>query len=139
MPLIAIINDRTIEKYDDEYTTRILLASSITEWTEVTDKELDILLKAARSGRYNFSVIEKIPVDNTLNFVGNTVAAYTKYIALQEEKCRKEELERKRVAAERKAKKLAKQPLLIQKKIAALSAEAEELKKQLERDKSEKL
>ena len=110
---IAICTVRELYNYDD-YTKII---DSITDWTEVTDEEYNLLVKF--SNNYNWSVIERL--DKKPNFVLNTVKA-----ALEE--VRREE-ERRRVEKEKADKR--KQERLLKKKAKDEAAEKELLEQLL--------
>lgn len=102
---IAIITteDNYSSNFDDDYK---IVATSISDWTEVTEAEYQLLLKFGVQ-RYKFKVIER-PSDEE-SFVKKTVAQYmieaekeAKQVAAQREKERKRKED---AAAKREAKR----------------------------------
>jgi hypothetical protein len=96
---IAIIKTKDMYyNYGDDHE---LIATSITEWTEVSDSDFNILQKA-RFNR-NFDILEQ-PV-STPEFVAHTVADYIKEAKKAEEKEKEEKQKRDAAALVRKNKK----------------------------------
>jgi hypothetical protein len=100
MPKIAIVR-YSHHSYYDYYARDVLVAHSITEWTEVSDSDLAILKQYHKE--LSFDVVERMPDEQA--FIAKTVADY-KQMAEREQK--KAEAEKKRREAEARKKQEAK-------------------------------
>jgi len=125
MRKIAIITLGDVGCYECDYSNII---TSITEWSEVTDEDFEILkLASSKSYTYSsklpkFTIIER-PIDENL-FICKTIDDYRAMIVTEEN--RKAEEKRKRAESAEKRKK------------ASASKKIETLKKQLAKLESEK-
>lgn len=106
MKKVAIVFYREVEAYHeyDHYGTDILVASQITEWTEVTDQEYSLLQKA--SLKKGFKVVS-FP-ENQKEYIKKTVDDVLRELEEEKKKKEEEDAEKARKAAERTAKRLAK-------------------------------
>lgn len=103
MKKIAIITFvDTYKNYQDDYDCDKIV-DSITEWSEVTQEDYDILVKEENRSR-NFFVIERLDADQ--KFIPKTVAEYLKQAKAEAEKKLKAEqaAKEKKLAAELKKK-----------------------------------
>ena len=101
MKKIAIITFvDTYKNYQDDYDCDKIV-DSITEWSEVTQEDYDILVKEEARSR-NFFVIERLDADP--KFIQKTVAEYLKQAKAEAEKKLKAEqaAKEKKLAAELK-------------------------------------
>jgi hypothetical protein len=105
---VAIIKGRELcfgyNDYDDTYSK---VANSITDWTEVTDEEYDLLVKAQRYDCHDFFTIIERPIDEP-KFIANSVADYVKWAKKEQDKRDAEEAARRELALQRKLKREAK-------------------------------
>jgi SAM-dependent MidA family methyltransferase len=105
MRKIAVVFYRAVPgNYYDYEGTEILVATQITEWTDVSDTDFSKLLKAAET--HGFNVIE-MP-ENQPAFIKKSIESVLADIKKEEEQRAAAEQERQQKAAERAAKKLAK-------------------------------
>lgn len=100
--LIAIIT--TKDRYFNYGDDHEVFVTSISDWTEVTEKEFQLL--SSYSANYNWRVIERL--DYKKDFIPKTVAAALAEVEKfkEEERKRKAELEKRKL--ERELKKKAK-------------------------------
>lgn len=107
MKQVAIIITREVLTSSDDYQdTCIKIAGSITEWSEVTDEQYEILKRAqAYDYHHNFVLIER-PQDEK-KFIEATVAGYLKWAKKVEDDRKAEEQKRKDASLQRKLKKEA--------------------------------
>jgi hypothetical protein len=97
---IAIITSRNVyERYGDDYSTII---NSITDWTEISDEDFNLLQKASTQ-QYEYAVLEQ-PVD-TPAFVAKTIADYLVIARAEEARRAAEKKKRDAKALENKHKK----------------------------------
>lgn len=112
---IAIITSKEFSlNYGDDSET---ITVGITDWTEVTDAEYELLSRYCvdrRSGKYNYFIIERL--DKAQNFIPTTLAQFKKLAeaearekAAQVEQDKKLKVEREKLKLERAAKKALKQ------------------------------
>lgn len=101
---IAIINIREIRDYDHD-SFKTIIASSITDWSEVSDEEYQLLTQYSWRGK--FTIVERL--DITKDFVGTTVQEYKEMAKKEKAREDKEEKDRLKKKKERAAAKAAKQ------------------------------
>lgn len=108
MKQVAIIVTRDVLTNSDDYQdTYIKIANSITNWSEVTDEQYEILKRAQTYDYHNnFTLIER--PQNEMQFIEATVAGYLKWAKKIEDQRAAEEQRRKDAALQRKLKKEAK-------------------------------
>lgn len=108
MKHIAIIITREVlTSYGDYSDTYTKIANSITEWSEVTDEQYEMLKRAqSYDFRNAFTIIER-PV-NEAQFIEATVDGYLKWAKKTEDDRANEQQQRKNAALQRKQKKEAK-------------------------------
>ena len=108
MHKIAILKVSQYDRYGDDYgDTHWIqtIATSITDWQEVSDEQLSLLHKAqCRMGC--FRILER-PIDEK-NFIAKTVDEYIKIAEEDAKKAAQEQIARETAALQRKLKKEAK-------------------------------
>jgi len=93
--------------YNDYNSVTKLIASSITEWTEVSDEQFELLKRAQSYDYHNrFTLIER-PVDEPA-YVRKTVDDYVKWAKAEEDKKAKEKQKAAEAALAKKLKREAK-------------------------------
>ncbi len=123
MRKVAIIKVRDVSDYESSQ----LIASSISDWDEVTDEQFDALSKELVYGEYR--VIERLT--DTAEFIENTVKAHLKRIEKQKKEAEKWQRDREQKANERKQKREAK-------RVEKEREEYEKLKQKFESEKAPK-
>lgn len=106
MKQIAIILGREIVEYTDygDSTIEKLIATGITDWSEVTDEDYDLLIKAQSYDYHDrFTVITR-PSDEP-TFAAKSVADYVVWAKSQDKKRQAERRKQEKEAEERKKKK----------------------------------
>lgn len=116
---IAIIKTREFNTgYDGTYST-LKLIDSITDWTEVSDDDYEMLSSASHS--MNFTVIEQ-PIDTEV-FISKTVKDYKALVEKEKKRAAEEKAQREKAALERKFKKELKDQASKQRMLEKLTAE----------------
>lgn len=108
MKHIAIIYGREHHSWDryDESTVTTMLGTSVTEWTEVSDEDYQLLVShSQRTGHY--MVVTRESLDDEQQMIARSVKEQIAYVKRQEQKRAAEEADRARKEAERKAKNAA--------------------------------
>jgi hypothetical protein len=100
---IAIITSHTDYNAYDDYADSDTVVNSITEWTEVSHEDFEMLKQSSYLNR-NFFVVEQ-PIDPG-EFVAKTVADYIEYTKAENIRVAKEAQSRKDSAEAKRLKKL---------------------------------
>jgi hypothetical protein len=104
MKKIAIIKYHDV--CPDYYDTNLVIANSITEWSEVTDEQYNLLREAQRLGSETFVIIER--PTNEREVIDNSIAGYLKWAEQEQQRRQAERQQREQAAIARRIKKEAK-------------------------------